>query len=411
MSVATMMARGPTVPSQETDSMRLIEKNGVHHLVSGAHRMRSRKVSGRESIRSVTSANSKGGLTDIDQEALERIRQLRITGPRRSLTQDLDFMAQYKYNSYEVYTPVKRFLPCLLEWLSQFQTPAEKETALEIVGKLVFLSRRELLELSDVTFQKILYRILNEIVAIHHLRPFDYSNAYRRLNEFVKKQCVFVAMSDGAQIDYFRRHASGVIENDRVLTYYKLDREEIAKLSKAKYAFLIDDMCASGTTFLGKQKNNGPIMDGQLFRFLTSWGRQVKFKAIFYCPYVITEKAHNRITNVSKSRRIHISGVPKFDFDVISGMSIPSTYSILEGNNELFTERQRRRVISLCRKYYDKRVENDATRKGGGCKYGFGKVGIFLVRYNNTPNNTPSVIWFSGGTRRSLFRRLVRHFR
>jgi hypothetical protein len=338
---------------------------------------------------------------------------LSISGAKEFLIEDLEFMAKYKYNSYEVYNPSKRFLPSLLEWLNQFQTPSERETALRIVRQLVFLSRREILELSYVTYQKILYRILDEIIAIHRLRPFDYSSAYNRLREFVKSRCVFVAMSDGAQIDYFRRNASGVIENDRVLTYYKLDRNEIVKLSKAKYAFLIDDMCASGTTFLGTAQPGDRVVDGQLFRFLTNWGRHVKFKAIFYCPYVITEKAHLRLQGTIRGNSsFQVSRVQNFNFEVIPGMSIPRTYGILENDNELFEQGQeRRRVVALCKKYYDRSVENLATSKGGGCMYGFGKVGIFLVRYNNTPNNTPSVVWFSGRKRKALFKRLVRHYR
>ena len=348
-------------------------------------------------------------LADIDHEALNRIRLLAIVGKKSFLVEDLEFMARYKYDSYEVYNPVKRFLPALLEWLNQFQTAVEKETALLIVRQLVFLSRREILELSYITYQKILHRILNEIIAIHKLPPYDYGSAYRRLKDFVKSRCVFVAMSDGAQIDYFRRHASGVIDNDRVLTYYKIDREEIIKLSGVEYAFLIDDMCASGTTFLGTSKPGSPISDGQLFRFLKNWGHHLQFKAVFYCPYVITEKAYSRIQASVDDFRT--PGVQKFNFEVISGMSIPRAYSILEHNNELFNQRERQRVLRLCEKYYDKAVENPATAKGGGCKFGFGDVGIFLVRHNNTPNNTPSVVWFSSKRRRALFKRLVRHYR
>jgi hypothetical protein len=380
-----------------SDSLMLSRSNAAHQLGLG-------RGTGKWTRRPL--------VADIDHEAFNRIRALKIAGQKDALTEDLEFMAQYKYNSYEVYNPVKRFLPSLLEWLEQFQTPAEREAALLIVRQLVFLSRREILELSYITFQKILHRILDEIIAINHMQPFDYANAYRKLRWFVKSKCVFVAMSDGAQIDYFRRHATGIIENDRVLTYYKIDQDEILKLSKAEYAFLIDDMCASGTTFLGTSGDRGSIVNGQLFRFLTNWGRHVRFKAIFYCPYVITQKAHDRLSrDIRQSGSLGIPGVSRFDFDTIYGMCVPQNYSILEKNNELFDQRNRERVVQLCRDYYDRGVENAATKKGGGCKYGFGKVGIFLVRYNNTPNNTPSIIWFSSGERKSLFKRLARHYR
>src|SRR5206468_376252 len=162
-----------------------------------------------------------------------------------SLIRDLRFMAQYKYDSYEIFSPVKRFLPTLLEWLNQFKTPSQREAALHIVRQLLFLSRREILELSHSVYQKILHELLAEIIKNRGLNPFDYSRAYRELKRFVKTKCVFIGMSDGAQIDHFRRHSNGMIENDQVVPYYKIDRDEIKKLSRSKYAFLIDDVCLS----------------------------------------------------------------------------------------------------------------------------------------------------------------------
>ena len=49
--------------------------------------------------------------------------------------------------------------------------------------------------------------------------------------------------------------------------------------------------------------------------------------------------------------------------------------------------------------------------KGGGTMFGFGKVGVFLVRYNNTPNDTPSIIWNPIAGKKPLFRRLVRQYK
>src|SRR5437879_4167768 len=136
-------------------------------------------------------------LSNVDLQSLEKIQHLRVKGYGNSLTKDLAFMARYKYDSYEIYNPVKRFLPSLLEWITQFRTPSEKEAALYIVRNLLFLSRREILELSHVVYQKILNDLLGEIVKTRGLKPFDYSVAYRQLPEFIRTRCVFVGMSDG----------------------------------------------------------------------------------------------------------------------------------------------------------------------------------------------------------------------
>jgi hypothetical protein len=321
-------------------------------------------------------------------------------------------MALYKYNSYEVYNAGKGFLQSLLEWLNQFESSKDKESGLILVRSLLFLSRREILELSHVTYQRILQEMMDKLIEVQKLRAFDYASAFRRLRKFVNS-CVFVGMSDGAQIDYFRRHGTEIINNDHVVPYYKVDEEEKKKFRKIKYAFLLDDMCGSGTTFLRKEKTKTrSVVDGQFARFLRKW-RRVKFDAIYYCPYVITEKGLKRLEKLVLGPRRIVNRDKGFRFKILPGMCIPQSYSILSTRNSLFRSQEDCiRVRTLCEKYYDASVEDDHTRKGGGCKYGFGKTGIILVRYNNTPNNTPSIVWHSSDQIRgpkSLFKRLARH--
>jgi hypothetical protein len=319
-------------------------------------------------------------------------------------------MAEYKYDSYEVYSTSRRFLPSLLEWLGQFHTHREIETALTIVRKLLFLSRKEMQELSRVVYQNILFEIMDEIIRVHNLRRFDYRAAYRQLDQFLEK-CVFIGMSDGAQMDYFRRHSGGKIKNDQVLPYYKIDEEEKRRHSKAKYAFLLDDMCGSGVTFLREESiGNRKVVDGQLPRFIEKWSPfATSLDAIYFCPYLITEKGFKRLTKLVSKRTINQDR--SFRFKILYGMIIPEKYSILNRDNELFTRIECERMKGLCKRYYDPIVEDEHTSKGGGCKFGFGRTGIFLVRYNNTPNNTPSIIWHANSLkeRPALFRRLARH--
>ena len=353
------------------------------------------------------SFDQEGSLLDGDQEAFRRIRRL---SQRYDLTRDLRFMAEYKYDSYEVYSTSRRFLPSLLEWLGQFHSQREIETALTIVHKLLFLSRKEMLELSRLVYQNILFEIMNEIIRVHNLRRFDYGTAYRYLDRFLEK-CVFIGMSDGAQTDYFRRHSDGKIKNDQVLPYYKIDEEEKRLHSNAKYAFLLDDMCGSGVTFLRvKSIGNRTVVEGQLPRFIKKWSPfATSLEAIYFCPYLITEKGFKRLTKLAP--KVPISQAQRFRFKILYGMIIPEKYSILRKDNELFSRIECERMKDLCKRYYDPAVEDEHTRKGGGCKFGFGRIGIFLVRYNNTPNNTPSIIWHANRVKEqpALFRRLARH--
>ncbi len=342
------------------------------------------------------SESHRGGqhIPDVDYEALRKIRLLRIS-KRHELTSDLEFMAKYKYNMYEVYNPGKRFLPSLLEWLLQFETKEEKEAALILLRKLIFISRREILELSGVTYQKILNELMEQVISTFKLGPFGYPTAWKKLRDFIRKKCVFVAMSDGAQIDYFRRHSDGKIYNDQVFPYYKIGQDETRRFSKkAWYAFLIDDMCGSGTTFANQLEN-----------FCKIW-KSCRFKTIYFCPYIVPEKTLQLLKRKVSRRRATMRGAK---FRIIEGMRIPHSYNILNVENSLFDGRDLLRVRRLCRKYYDPEVESSHTRKGENCMYGFGRTGILLVRYNNTPNNTPSIVWDPGPKKKALFKRLARH--
>jgi len=351
-------------------------------------------------------------LLDADTEAFRRIRSLSPTISRRKeLTHNLRFMAKYKYDSYEVYSAGKRFLPSLLEWLSQFRKNGEKEAGLIIVRELLFLSRTEMQELSRVTYQNILLEMMDEIIRVQGLNRFDYATAFDRLDPFLEK-CVFIGMSDGAQIDYFRRHSGGKIRNEQAVPYYKVDEEEKQFHSKARYAFLLEDMCGSGTTFLRTENAHGRInIVGQFPRFLKKWSKFTSFDAIYYCPYLIAEKGLRRLSMLSVGPKRIVDRRRKLRFKIIPGMIIPETYSILNPHNEMFSNAERHRIMKLCNNYYDREVEDEHTLKGGGCRFGFGGIGIFLVRYNNTPNNTPSILWHANLAkgRKPLFRRLARH--
>jgi len=301
-----------------------------------------------------------------------------------------------------------------LEWLNEFQSPQDREAGLILVRKILFLSRREVLELSRVTYDSILLEIMEEIIRVKGLQRLDYARAYRSLDKFLKK-CIFVGMSDGALIDYFRRHGD-VIDNEQVVPYYKIDEVEKSKHKDAEYAFLIDDMCGSGTTFLRKEREASRWkLDGQLPRFLDKWKTFSRFSAIYYCPYLITQKGFNRLEALINGPRRIVNRHREFTFKILYGMRVPNDYSILSRkrtSRPLFeTETDRLKVVQLCEKYYNPKVEDKHTRKGGGCKFGFGRIGTLLVRFSNTPNNTPSVLWFSddGGQSRALFKRLSRH--
>src|SRR5262249_30221970 len=65
----------------------------------------------------------------------------------------LQAIAAYKYDEYQQFSPGMRFVESLARWLSQFKTPAERQTAFEFVkSRLLFVSVAEMNHLAESAY-------------------------------------------------------------------------------------------------------------------------------------------------------------------------------------------------------------------------------------------------------------------
>src|SRR5687768_5887021 len=68
------------------------------------------------------------------------------------LFRELQFLADYKYNNYEMYHPGRLFLESLYLWLHRFDEN-ERSDALEFIRtQLIFVSREEFQQLAHVLY-------------------------------------------------------------------------------------------------------------------------------------------------------------------------------------------------------------------------------------------------------------------
>jgi hypothetical protein len=189
-------------------------------------------------------------MPEQDEEQLQR------------LFADLETMADYKYNRYEMYQPGRLFLENLYLWLLGLDLD-ERRAALQFVReRLIFVSREEFQQLAHVLYHDhIRQRQLDTAAATlrvprHCVRLVSDSEEFRR----VQRASLYVAMSDGARIDYFRRQ-NLEINNEQVLATYQPSADKVRDLTKelirvqgseAKFQclFLLDDFCGSGRTLL-----------------------------------------------------------------------------------------------------------------------------------------------------------------
>lgn len=180
-----------------------------------------------------------------------------------SIFRELQFLSDYKYNGYEMYHPGRLFLENLYLWLNQFK-PEERIDALRFVReKLIFISRRDFQQLADILYHDVIRRQQIRIaaeyagIAPYRIRSIRESPYFQQIT----RASLYVGMSDGARIDYIRRH-NLEISNEQVLPYYEVSSPKKADLLQElrkdlnnsnelfHCLFMVDDFCGSGRTLL-----------------------------------------------------------------------------------------------------------------------------------------------------------------
>ena len=69
---------------------------------------------------------------------------------------ELQFLAEYKYNKYEMYQPGRLFLENLYLWLEEFSAEERQEAVDFIRQNLIFISRDEFHQLAHVLYYDVI---------------------------------------------------------------------------------------------------------------------------------------------------------------------------------------------------------------------------------------------------------------
>ena len=246
----------------------------------------------------------------------------------------------------------------------------------------------------------------------------------RALFERLRRQTLFIELSDGARIDVFRRANTGLISNEQAVTSPRLNKEKWDDLLKDlrkdlgdpdarfAYVFLMDDFVGSGMTLL-RTKPDGS-WTGKLVRFWEDVSEQVQTHfeegwSLCVHHYLATDKAEKAVrksndTLLAEKGQAGWFANIQFSFGAILPEDVPLPW--------------RRMGLSwrLTDRYYDSSIENEHTRVAGtDAKLGFGQCALPLVLEHNTPNNSISLIWADTvgsddkHAMRPLFRRRQRH--
>lgn len=353
----------------------------------------------------------------------------------------LRLMARLKYDGYRDFQAGMRFIESLATWLQQF-SKTERETAYGFIrSALVYIGPSEMQRLVEQFYpREVRDRLVRAIAAQRGLPPYRVladDEAAKALNR-LRRQTLFMGLSDGARIDIVRHSNVGILTNEQLVVATQVDaakwkdlldklRDDLQdKTARFAMVYLIDDFMGTGTSLLTfnqtKQK-----WSGKLLRFKDSikaasevLGDDKLFEAGWHlCVHHYIGTAHAK---QAVEERIEIakecltdSGWAKsiqFSFGTVLPQDLP-----INKSSERFAD-----FITLTTNYYDPIIRTRHTDVGGveHMGLGYGGCALPLVLDHNTPNNSVALLWAEteGGIRegginapamRPLFRRRQRH--
>jgi hypothetical protein len=352
----------------------------------------------------------------------------------------LRLMARVKYDDYRDFLAGARFVESLAKWLQQFE-PAEREAAYGFVRKqLVYVSITEMHRLVESFYPATVHNDLLSRVAkqlgIPKYRVWSHSEGPTAFNR-LRRQTLFMGLSDGARIDVLRHANVGTISNEQAALTMQLDsdkwRDLLRKLRRdvgdehARFSvvYLIDDFMGTGTSFLRFDEDK-KAWTGKLRRFCDSAKKAITDLAndnpfetgwqLRVHHYLANFKAVQELSaRVKEAAPALGAGTSFASIDLSFGLELPQDLPIDARPDNAD-------IIALTQKYYDPILRTEHTDVGGVTHLGLGYGGcaLPLVLEHNTPNNSVALLWAEtdgiGGDdgsaahpMRPLFRRRQRH--
>lgn len=347
----------------------------------------------------------------------------------------LKLMSRFRYDDYEDFRAGVRFIERLSVWLQQFSQD-DRNTAYQFIkNRLVYLGPAQMQLLVERMYPDVIERrLMRSVSETRGIPPYLVwrdPEAVRDL-EALRRRSLFMALSDGARIDEFRRANVRILSNEQIVVATQLDGSKWKDLLKElrndqggtatfEQVYLIDDFVASGTTLLR--------FDDQE----TSWkGKLIKFKAtlneaqnvlsgisiiaadaqIHIHHYVASAYAESIIRERVLEMRQSTASAEWLDRVTFSfGYILPNDLPLTKQSSGPFRK--------LIENYYDPSLENRHSAVSGvdSMMFGYKECGLPLVFEHNTPNNSIPLLWAEtegdpvGGVHsmRPLFRRRQRH--
>lgn len=344
---------------------------------------------------------------------------------------DLQAIGAYKYDEYQQFSPGMRFIESLAIWLRQFKTINERRIAYHFVkNRMIFISGAEMAHLVITAYPDLIRPIILKKAAIaaripeHMLTKITQSTQFKAL----RRQSLFLGLSDGAHTDTFRRSNTSEVKHEQVYQTYEisdkraddmvselksdlpklLDKKPQQEEVRFKIVFLLDDFAGSGITYLRREKDSFGGKIARLYAEATNPKSpltklfDITQTTVYLVLYSSTLQAITYLRNL----------IPEL-WD--KSYPIPEIVAVHQlSKDSCLSSEKDSEILELCKNdsYYDaENLEDKHTKQGGkDVRHGFGDCRLPLVLSHNTPNNSLALLWaYEDASFRGLFPRVPRH--
>jgi hypothetical protein len=343
----------------------------------------------------------------------------------------LRLMSSVKYDGYSDFRAGVRFFESLATWLRQFR-PEDRATAYAFVkDRLVYISAAEMQRVIEIFVPETVTPYLRRAAAAEvGIKPHEVWGKPKGVEAFNRmlRRCLFVGLSDGSRIDILRRANAGRLSQEQIVPMMNIGVEKWADLGKelrneqGEHAcfdniYLIDDLTASGTTFIRQVDG---IWKGKLKKFNEMVSKAREEVAFFpISPDYHLHIHHYVSTHQARQALLERVGDAKTNWTEKSFNSVDITEGTLLPDHLKLREPDDAPMLALCDGYYDdqlyQRLKKHCDEAGqNNMKFGYAECALPLVLEHNTPNNSISLLWAEtagklGNPMRPLFRRRDRH--
>lgn len=346
---------------------------------------------------------------------------------------DIQIISEIKYDDYQQYTHGMRYVESLALWMQQFDSPSDKECAYKFIKEnLLFVSEEEMRQLVTYSYPIIMKKYLIEktrrFCSLHSVAGVENR---KKIYNYFRRTSLFLGLSDGAHIDFFRRQ-NAELSNEQVVVHYdfsafkaedmvdELKKDQLVKNVVEQYGecinpafssyYLIDDFTGSGNSYIRKDEKgwHGKIpkfFDRLKDEYMQKKGYGADDCEIHLVLYIATDKALEHIRTYANEYAKEKGGC---NITVESVQKIaPLNWNENSEFDELLKMNYKKYKELGYRSYEDSHFEKG---KGRIPYHGFADGSLPLILYHNTPNNSLPILWYSWENKiTALFPRVTRH--